>query len=206
MIIKYDNKNYNYKINNYLSLHHNIINFYETILKKELHYFKNIYILHILYHKEYKIYYKENEELNKDLLFNNKEEESILLKIEENEKYIFDLCLPYIKVLIISLLIIIRIDIFLSTSYNNHIKSFEDYYILLLYVFILLIILLIFYYSYKVIWKFIEYIIQSLDKDIGIFMGSYIESYNMVDINNYKISYVDKYKDLLKKIESEVEE
>ncbi len=201
MIIKYDNKIYNFIELPYISLHHNIINFYETILKKKLDYFKNIYISHILYNKEYKIFNIQNNELNKNLLF-NKEEESILLKIVHHEKYIFDLYMPYIKVLIISLLIIIRIDIFLSTSYNNHIKSFEDYYILLLYVFTILIIILIFYYSYKVIWKLIEYVIQSLDKDIGVFMGSYIESYNIIDSYNYKeVNYIDKYKNFLKKIE-----
>ncbi len=198
MILNYDNKIYNFIELPYISIHHNIINFYETILKKELHYFKNIYISHILYNKEYKIYNIQNEELNKNILINNKKY-TILLKIEDNEKYIFDLCIPYIKILIISLLIIIRIDIFLSTSYNNHIKSFEDYYILLLYIFTIFICILLFYYSYKVIWKFIEYVIQNLDKDIGVFMGSYMESYNMIDISNHKVNYMDKYKDFFKK-------
>ncbi len=205
MIINYDNKKYNFVDKSYISLHHNIINFYENILKKEFNYFKNIYISHVLYNKEYKIYHIENEdklkELNKNNLINNKTH-TILLKVDYHEKYIFDLFIPYIKILIISLLIIIRIDIFLSTSYNNHIKSFEDYYILLLYVFTILIIIFIFYYSYKVIYRFIEYVIQSLDKDIGVFMGSYIESYNVIDSYNYKqVNYVDKYKNFLKKIE-----
>ncbi len=199
--IKYNDKAYEFETDEYKSLHHNIILFYENILKKELNYFKNIYISHILYHKEYKIYNKKENELKKDELFNSKEY-IILLKIENHEKYIFDLCMPYIKVALISLLIIIRIDVFLSTSFNNHIKSFEDYYILLLYLFTIIIIILIFYYSYKVIYRFIEYIIQSLDKDIGVFMGSYIESYNVIDSYNYKqVNYVDKYKNFLKKIE-----
>ncbi len=205
--IKYNNKDYIYEANNYISIHHNIINFYENILKKELHYFKNIYISHILYNKDYILYNGKSEELNKDILINIKDK-SIFLKINDNEKYIFDLCIPYIKVLIISLLIIIRIDIFLSTSFNNHIKSFEDYYILLLYIFTILIIILIFYYSYKVIYRFLEYVMENLDKDIGVFMGSYIESYNIMDSHNYnyKINSVNNYVNKLFKKEEEEEE
>jgi hypothetical protein len=210
--IKYNNKDYIYEANNYISIHHNIINFYENILKKELHYFKNIYISHILNNKDYILCNEKSEELNKNSLLNNKEY-NFIIKINHNEKYIFDLCMPYIKVLIISLLIIIRIDIFLSTSFNNHIKSFEDYYILLLYIFTILIIILIFYYSYKVIYRFLEYVMENLDKDIGVFMGSYIESYNIMDSNNYnyKINHVNNYVNnyvnkLFKKNEKNVEE
>jgi hypothetical protein len=227
MIIHYNDKIYNYKNEEYISLHHCIIDFYEKHLKNELHYFKNIYISHILYNKEYILSNEKEEELNKDTLIYDKDVDfsksvatfcssgakkvvTIFLKINHNEKYIFELLTPYIKVLIISLLIIIRIDIFLSTSYNNHIKSFEDYYILLLYVFTILIIILIFYYSYKVIIRFIEYVIQNLDKDIGVFMGSYIESYNIMDSYNYNVNNVDNYvnkcKNFLIKIENEEEE
>ncbi len=189
MKIKYNNKNYEVETNDYISLHHYIILFYEKYLKKELNILKQIYISHILYNKEYKIWNGKKEELNKNSLY-SKKVETILLNIEYNEKYIFDLCMPFIKILIISLLIIIRIDIFLSTSYNNHIKSFEDYYIFILYIFILLLLFLIPYYSYKVIIRFIQYTIEQLDKDIGIFMSTYLESYNILDVHNYnKVEY-----------------
>ena len=192
MIIKYNDKEYNFIDTSSISLHHKIINFYENILKKELNYFQNIYISHLLYQKEYNVY---------------KSFKTIHLEINNfKEKVLFELIIPYIKILIISLLIIIRIDIFLSTSFNTHIKSFEDYYILLLYIFTTLIIILIFYYSYKVIFRFIEYIIQNLDKDIGIFMSTYIESYNVIDTHNHKIEYINKYINKYKEFLEEEEE
>lgn len=210
MIINYDNKIYqslltesdkivclerrNFIENPYISIHHNIINFYESILKKELNYFKNIYISHLLYKKEYNIYDDKNKELlNKDTLL-NKNINQIYLEINKcKENHLFEILLPYIKILIISLFIIIRIDVFLSTTFNNHIKSFEDYYILLLYVLVISICILIPYYSYKVIIRFIKYVIEHLDKDIGMFMSSYIESYNITPYDYNKVNYVDNY-------------
>lgn len=215
MIIKYDNKIYNFNETPYISIHHNIINFYDNILKKELHFFKNIYISHLLYQKEYNINNDKNKLLNKNTLL-NKSINTIHLEINKfEENHLFEILLPYIKVIIISLLIIIRIDIFLSTSFNNHIKSFEDYYILLLYLSVISICIIIPYYSYKVIIRFIQYIIEHLDKDIGMFMSSYIESYNIIDYNKSNIvddlrcnlldlespkkvdKYMDKYTNLL---------
>lgn len=189
MIIKYDNKKYNFSETPYISIHHNIINFYETLLKKELSYFKKIYISYLLYKKEYIIKNGKNKELlNKNSLLNKNE---IYLKINTfEENHLFEIIIPYVKIIIISLLIIIRIDIFLATTFNNHIKSFEDYYILLLYLFIFCICIIIPYYSYKVIFHFIQYVIEHLDKDIGIFMSSYIESYQY-DCN--KLNYMDNY-------------
>jgi hypothetical protein len=217
MIIKYNDKEYNFIDTSSISLHHKIINFYENILKKELNYFQNIYISHLLYQKEYNLYNNENDNNLKinNLKINNLEIINLeiinleIINLEINnfkEKHLFELIIPYIKILIISLLIIIRIDIFLSTSFNTHIKSFEDYYILLLYIFTTLIIILIFYYSYKVIFRFIEYIIQNLDKDIGIFMSTYIESYNMIDTHNHKIEYINKYINKYKEFLEEEEE
>ena len=193
MIIKYNNKKYNYSEIPYISIHHNIINFYENILKKELSYYKNIYVSHILYQKGYNVNNgmgKNNKLLNKDTLL-NKNVNSIYLEINKfEEKDLFEILIPYIKIIIISLLIIIRIDIFLSTSFNNHIKSFEDYYILLLYLCVISICIIIPYYSYKVIFHFIQYVIEHLDEDIGIYMSSYIESYQY-DYN--KVNDLDKY-------------
>ncbi len=195
MLINYKNKIYQslFTETQYISIHHYIINFYENILKKELNYFQNIYISYLLYKKEYKIYNSKNKELlNKDSLL-NKNENQIFLQINKfDENHLFEILLPYIKILIISLLIIIRIDIFLSTSFNNHIKSFEDYYILLLYLCVISICIIIPYYSYKAIFRFIQYVIEHLDKDIGMFMSGYIESYNVIDYN--KTDYMDKYK------------
>lgn len=206
MIIKYDNKIYNFMETPYISLHHNIIIFYETILKKEFHYFKNnsenntfchiipkcesLYISYLLYKKEYTVNNDENKELlNKNSLL-NKNINTIYLEIHKfEEKDLFEIIIPYVKIIVISLLIIIRIDVFLSTTFNNHIKSFEDYYILLLYLLIISICIIIPYYSYKIIVRFIQYVIKHLDKDIGMFMSSYIESYNIVAYN--EVNYVE---------------
>ncbi len=149
MKLKYKDKKY--VINEYYSIHHNVVIFYETIMKKDLNYFENIYISYIIYNKKYEI-----ERIGK----------SLILKIIKDEKYVINILIPYIKVVLITLFIISRIDIFLSTYFNIYNEAFEDYYIIILYISLITIIFLITFYSYKFMVYIVKYICKELDEDI----------------------------------------
>jgi hypothetical protein len=166
-------KNIIYKIveNKNLSIHHQISDLYKDEISKSMYFLERIYYNYLIENKKYLLINQNCDIINVDLFFNEIEINYNLI-LEWNIKNIVDIMIPILKVLIISLLIIIRIDTILISD-SIQCKAFEDYYCLLLYIFIIIILSSMVYSSYYFMSHMISYICRELDGDIGEIMRIY---------------------------------
>jgi hypothetical protein len=168
--ILYKNKYYMIdKEDKYRSIHYHIVELYKNEISKNINFIENFYYLYLIQSKKYILTNDQYDVVDIHKSFNNI---YYYLDFPLEMKNMIDLCIPFIKIIILSLFLIIRIDSILI-SMNIQCKAFEDYYCILLYLCISFILCTMFYYSYYFMYHMISYICRELDRDIGDLMNMY---------------------------------
>ncbi len=169
--ITYNGQVYAINPQKYISVHHQIVDlFYEKSIK--------FYERFMIEQKRYVLYDEKScEEIMIDHVFpeerKEKEKRKYQMKIDFTYRDCIDMFLPYIKILLFSLFLTLRIDITFVSIGQIYCQAFEDYYCLLFYLFILFLLLSMIYGSYQLMMNIIMYICKNLDEDIESIMNIY---------------------------------
>jgi hypothetical protein len=167
--IEYKNQIYRIDEDKNRSIHYHIVELYKNEISKSIHLIEGVYYLYLIESKKYILTINDGDIIDMNKSFNKS---YYKLNFYFEMKHVIDLLIPFIKIILLSLLVIIRIDMIL-VSMNIQCKAFEDYYCMILYLFILFIFISMIYYSYYFMYNMISYICRELDKDIGEIMRIY---------------------------------
>ncbi len=122
--IKFKNKDYKVKVNNYNSIHHIITDLYENIIKKEIYFYENFYYNYLIKNKDYFLkLIKPNK--NNHLYLNP----NCIIEINNNYELLIDFDIIILLNIITDYLIfivknIILINVFIQYILLNIIKHY----------------------------------------------------------------------------------
>jgi hypothetical protein len=165
--ILFQNKIYTITNKPYYSIHHQLMD-----VCKE-HFSFSFYIQNQFESKGYTLLDRNGESIDINSSFKEKDPQTYELIIEYHVKGWIHIFLPYIMILLLSLIVIVRVDTYLSIYSNISNPAFDDFYTLLFILLLLFIIFSILFGSYYFMVQLITYLCQHMDSDIGEFMTSF---------------------------------
>ncbi len=162
--ILFQNRTYTIENKPYYSIHHQLMD----ICKEHFHF--SFYFQNQFESKRYTLLDQNGESVDINTSFKEKETQTYELIMEYHIKGWVHLLMPYITILLLALILIVRVDTYLSIYSNVSNPAFDDFYTLLFILLLIFIIFSILFGSYYFTVQLITYLCQHMDSDIGEFM------------------------------------